>query len=134
MEDRIAEKNTEMIIGITVIVEIEVAGNLEKGHFQDIIAIIEGMIEVQAIVDQCQDQEEVQIEIELGVINVGNIIILQMIVLHLKKKIEIEQIQQMFNLEDQTSLKALATDVYDSLNKINSMEDIEDVQKGHLNL
>ena len=32
---------------------------------------------------------------------------------------EIEQIQQMFNLgEEQTSLKALTTDIYDSLNKI----------------
>ena len=36
---------------------------------------------------------------------------------------EIEQIQQMFNLDkNQTSLKTLATDTYDSLNKINSLE------------
>ena len=35
---------------------------------------------------------------------------------------KIEQIQQMFNLdEEHTSLKALATDTYDSLNKINSI-------------
>ena len=38
---------------------------------------------------------------------------------------EIEQIQQMFNLdEEQISLKALTTDMYDSLNKINSLENL----------
>ena len=45
---------------------------------------------------------------------------------------EIEQIQQMFNLDkEQTSVKTLATDRYDSLNKINSLENI---RQGHLNL
>ena len=40
----------------------------------------------------------------------------------------------MFNLhEGQTSWKTLATDMYDSLNKINSLEDITIVQE-HLNL
>ena len=40
-----------------------------------------------------------------------------------KEEREIEQIQQMFNLdEDQTSLKALATYTYGKLNKINSLE------------
>ena len=38
----------------------------------------------------------------------------------------------MFNLdEDQPSLRTLATDTHDSLNKINS---IEDVRQGHLNM
>ena len=38
----------------------------------------------------------------------------------------------MFNLDEkQTSLKALATDMYDSLNKINS---IENIRQEHLNL
>ena len=38
----------------------------------------------------------------------------------------------MFNLdEEHTSLKMLAADTYDSLNKINS---IESIQQGHLNL
>ena len=42
-----------------------------------------------------------------------------------KEEREIEQIQQMFNLDEgQTSLKTLATDTYDSLDKINSLEDI----------
>ena len=36
-----------------------------------------------------------------------------------------EQIQQLCNLDkEQTSLKTLATDTYDSLSKINSLEDI----------
>ena len=45
---------------------------------------------------------------------------------------KIEQTQKMFNLdEEQMSLKALTTEMYDSLNKINSLEDM---QQGHLNL
>ena len=47
---------------------------------------------------------------------------------------EIEKIQQLFNLDDKhTSLKILATDMYDSLNKIHSLENIRLVQE-HLNL
>ena len=35
---------------------------------------------------------------------------------------EMEQIQQMFNLDEgQTSLKMLGTEMYDSLNKVNSL-------------
>ena len=50
----------------------------------------------------------------------------------LKEEREIEQIQQIFNLdEEQTSLKAIITDMNDSLNKINSMEN---VRQEHLNL
>ena len=86
LEDRIAEENTEVIIGMIVIVEIDVKVNLEKGNFQETMAIIEGMIEVQIIVYQGQDQEQVQIEIELGVISAGNMIISQKIVIHPKKK------------------------------------------------
>ena len=53
LEDRISEESIELIIGMNVTVEREVGLDLEKGHFQEIIAvIIEGMIEVQAIVDQ----------------------------------------------------------------------------------
>ena len=37
LEDRIAEENTEVIVGVIVIVEIEVGVNLEKGHFQETI-------------------------------------------------------------------------------------------------
>ena len=49
-----------------------------------------------------------------------------------KEERDIELIQQMFNLDEgQTSLKALTTDTYDSLNKINS---IENIRQEHLNL
>ena len=78
--DRIAEENTEVLIGMMVIIEIEVEINLEKGHSQETIAIIEGMREMQAIVYQCQDQEQIKIEIETDVISVGNMIISQKIV------------------------------------------------------
>ena len=96
-EGRLAEGNTEVIIGMIVIVEIEVVVNLEKGHLKETIAIIEGMIEVQVIVDQGQDQEQVKIEIKLGVISVGNMIILQKIVLHPKKK-ENENISNKYSI------------------------------------
>ena len=49
-----------------------------------------------------------------------------------KEERNIEQIQQMFNQdEEQASLKALTTDTYGSLNKINSLENI---RQEHLNL
>ena len=42
-----------------------------------------------------------------------------------KEEREIKQFQQMYNLDKkQTSLKALATDTYDSPNKINSLENM----------
>ena len=51
-----------------------------------------------------------------------------------KEERETEQIQLLFNLdEEQTSLKTLATDMYDSLCKINSLEVIAIVQE-HFNL
>ena len=82
LEDRIAEENIEVIIGMVVTVEREVGVDLEKGHFQEIIVvIIEGLIGVQAIVDQGQDQEQ-----ELHVISVESVITLQKIVLHPMKK------------------------------------------------
>ena len=47
LEDRIAEENIELIIGMKITAEREVGVGLEKGHFQEIIVIIiEGMIEV----------------------------------------------------------------------------------------
>ena len=48
---------------MTFIVEIEVETNPEKGHSQITLGITEGMIEVQAITDQGQGQEQVKIEI-----------------------------------------------------------------------
>ena len=45
---------------------------------------------------------------------------------------EKEQIWQMFYLDkEQTLLKTLAADMYDALNKINSLENLS---QGHLNL
>ena len=61
MADKTAEEN----IGITVIgmiVMTEVGIGLEKGHFPEIMAVIE--LGVKAIVDQGQDLEPVQTGIE----------------------------------------------------------------------
>ena len=52
MEDKIVEENIEMI---GMMVTIEVGTDQEKGHFQEIIAIIG--IEDQVIADQDQDPE-----------------------------------------------------------------------------
>ena len=84
MEDRIIEEDIGEIIGMKIIPEKEVGVGLEKDHIQTIIA--EGETGVAVIVDQGQDQEQVKTEIELGVINVGNMITLQMIAPTPKKK------------------------------------------------
>ena len=72
--DSTVEENTEITIGLKITVEIEIGVDLAKDPFQEML-IIEETIEV--IVDQGLVQEQVQIEIELGVINVENMIILQ---------------------------------------------------------
>ena len=72
MVDKTVE-NTEIAIEMTVMTE---AGTgLERGHFPEIMALIE--LEVQAKVDPGQDPELAQIGIEFVVISVGNMIILQ---------------------------------------------------------
>ena len=82
LEDRIIEEDIEEIIGMKIITDKEVGVGLEKDHIWTIIA--EG--ETGLIVDKGQDQEQVQIEIELGVINVENMITLQRIALSPKKR------------------------------------------------
>ena len=65
MEERIVEKDIEEIIGMESVTEKEVEVGLEK----DIWTITEGKI---GVVDGGQDQEQVKIGIELGVISVEN--------------------------------------------------------------
>ena len=54
---------------------VEVGTGPERGHFPEIMAIIE--LEAQAIVDPGQDPELVQIGIEYIVISIGNTFTLQ---------------------------------------------------------
>ena len=61
-----------MTIGMTVM--IEAGTGLERGHFSEIMAIIE--LEVQAKVDPDKGPELAQIRIEFIVISVGNMVIL----------------------------------------------------------
>ena len=71
-----------MTVGMTVMTE---AGTgLERGHFPEIMAIIE--LEVQAKVDPDWGPELAQIGIEFIVISVGNTIISQGTVQLLEKK------------------------------------------------
>ena len=59
MEEKTVEENTE-IIGMMVTIEVGISQ--ERGHSQEIMAVIG--IEVQVIVDQDQDLELVPIETE----------------------------------------------------------------------
>ena len=70
MVDKIVEESTETTTEITVMVEVGTGP--ERGHFPEIMAIIE--LEAQAIVDPGQDPELVPRGIEYVVISVGNTI------------------------------------------------------------
>ena len=65
-------------------VMIEAGTGLKRGHFPEIMAIIE--LEVQAKVDPDQGSQLAQIGIEFIVISVGNMTILQGTVQFLEKK------------------------------------------------
>ena len=65
-----AEENIEIVIEMTVM--IEVGTGLERGHFPEIMAIIE--LEVQTRVDPDQGPELAQKGIKSIVISVGNTI------------------------------------------------------------
>ena len=82
MVDKIVEESIEIAKEMPVMIEAETG--LEKGHFSEIMAIIE--LEVKATVDPGQDPELAQIGIEFIVISVGNMIILQETVPLLGKK------------------------------------------------
>ena len=82
MVDKTVEENIETATEMTVMTE---AGTgLQRGHFPEIMAIIE--LEAQATVDPGKDPELAQIGIEFIVISVGNVIILQGTVPLLGKK------------------------------------------------
>ena len=81
LDDRITEEHIDVTTGMKATAEREAGVGLEKGHFQEIMAaIIEGMIEIQVIVDQCQNQEQARIGIELDVISGESMITFQKIV------------------------------------------------------
>ena len=82
MADKIVEESTETTTEITFMVEVGTGP--ERGHFPEIMAIIE--LEAQAIVDPGQDPEIVQIGIEYVVISVRNTITLQETVPLLERK------------------------------------------------
>ena len=87
----------------------EVEVGLEKGHIQ---VISEGMTGVK--VDQGPDQEQVLTETRLGVTSVEYDHFAKDCQTMAREERKTEQVQQMLNLdEEQTVLKALATDTYD---------------------
>ena len=71
MVDKRIEENIETTIEVTVVTEAGTGP--EKGHFPEIMAIIE--LEVKVVVGPGQDPELAQIGIQFIVISVGNIII-----------------------------------------------------------
>ena len=130
LEDRIAEY-TGVIIGMKITVKTVVKVVLWNGHFQEITILVEEKIETQAIVDQGLDQQWVQRD-RIRCYKCREYDHFTRDCLTSKEEREIEQLQQIFNLaEEHTSLNALATNMYDSLNKINL---IENIRQEHLNL
>ena len=85
LEDRAVEESTEIIIEMKVIAEVEIGTGLEKDHFLETLVMVE-TIGVQAKVDPDWDQGLAQTETESDVTSVGNMIILQRIVLPPEKK------------------------------------------------
>ena len=114
-EGKIIEVDTEGIIEMIILEEVGVGLRIDN-----IQIILEGMIE--AVVGLDQVQELPPKEIELDAIRVENMIImLRTIQLHKQK--ESEQIQ-IYNMdEEQAILKMLATATYDSLNRINLIDE-----------
>ena len=126
MVDKTAEESTEIATEMTVMTE---AGTgLEKGHFPEIMAIIE--LEVQGTVDPGQNPELAQIGIEFIVISVGNMIILQGTVPLLGKN-EIKQLQQMLNLVDEQTITSTVLNKQDEFSRVSSEENM---RANHLNL
>ena len=78
--------------GIGMTVMAEVGTGLERGHFPEIMTIIE--IEAQAKVGSGQDPELAQIGIEFIIISVGNAIISQGIVPLIEKKRKLNNVNE----------------------------------------
>ena len=85
LRDKAIEESTEIITEMKVIAEVGMGMSLEKDHFLETLVMIE-TIGAQAIVGPDQYQGLAQIETESDVTSLGNIIILQRIVLPPEKK------------------------------------------------
>ena len=101
----------------------EAGTGLEKGHFPEIMAIIE--LEIQTTVDPGQDPELAQIGIEFFVISVGNMIILQGTVPHLVKKRKLNSSNKCSTITPPMS------NTQDEFSRVSSEENL---RANHLNL
>ena len=120
LEDRITEVDIEETIGMKIMKEVRVG--LEKGHIQ---VTSEGMTDVVVIVGQGHDQECVLID-RIKHHRGREYDHFAKECLKTNEERETDQTQQMFNLdEEQTALKMLATDTYDSLSWVSSLEEIK---------
>ena len=105
----------------------EVEVGLGKDNIQVILAEMTGVV---VVVGQDQGQESVLTEIELNVFKCWEYNHFAKDCLNSQTEKELEEIQQMYNLdEEQTTLKVLATDMYENLIRTNSGDTIVD----HLN-
>ena len=109
-----------MTIGMTVMIEAETG--LERGHFPEIMTIIE--LEIQGKVDPDQGPKLAQIGIEFVVINVGNMITLQGTVQLLKEEKEIEELQQMLNLGNEQLITHPMSNTQAELSRVSSEENL----------
>ena len=121
MVDKTVEESTETTTEMTVMVE-EGTGP-ERGHFPEIMAIIE--LEAQAIVDLGQDPELVQIGIEYIVISIGNMITLQENIPLLREEREVEQLHRMLNLGDEQTVTPPMSEMQEDLIRVSSEENLK---------
>ena len=105
------------IEGVTVSSSPRLRPGPERGHFPEIMAIIE--LEAQVIVDPGQDPELVQIGIEYIVISVGNMITSQENVPLLERKL-----QRMLNLGDEETVTPSMSDMQEDLIRVSSEENL----------
>ena len=108
MEDKILEENIEMI---EIMIIIEAGIDQEKGHSQEIMVVVE--IEVQVTVDQGQDLELVQID-RIRCYNCREYDNFARDCPSSREERDLEQLQQMLNMEEQTHRQENPTENYRS--------------------
>ena len=108
---------------------IEVGTGLERGHFLEIMAIIE--LEVKAKVDPDHHPELAQIGIEFIVISEGNMIMFTRDCPTSREEKEIEQLQQMLNMGNEQLITPPTSNTQFELSRLSSEENL---RVNHLNL
>ena len=114
MVDKTVEENIETAIEMTVMIEAETGP--EKGHFPEIMAIID--LDIKAIVGQGQDPELAQIGIEFIVFKCREYEHFMRDCPPSREKEEIEQLLQMLNLGDEQTVTPSMSNMQDDFSSV----------------